>query len=102
MVKFLLVVAIIRCWIRKSGDEGRDAIVKLGIVHLNKNRFSLLLPKVLLIWAIGVMGWGVGGNLLRRFGLGAFVLEKLLLRENLKQGSVLNKLRRFILQIIEV
>lgn len=30
------------------------------------------------------------------------MLKKLLLRENLKQDSVLNKLRGFILQIIEV
>ncbi|WP_375505008.1 hypothetical protein [uncultured Nostoc sp.] len=30
MVKFLLVVAMIRCWIRKSGDEGRDAIALTG------------------------------------------------------------------------
>jgi hypothetical protein len=38
--------------------------------------------------AIGVGGVLVG-NLVRRFGLGAFVLEKLLLRENLKQDPVL-------------
>ncbi|MEH2005414.1 MAG: hypothetical protein V7K81_09545 [Nostoc sp.] len=54
------------------------------------------------MWTIGVTSGELVGNLARRFGLGAFVLEKLLLRENLKQDSVLNKLRGFILQIIEV
>ncbi|MEH1861457.1 MAG: hypothetical protein V7L21_26435 [Nostoc sp.] len=54
------------------------------------------------MWSIGVMSGVLVGNLAQRFGLGVFVLEKLLLRENLKQGPVLNKLRGFILQIIEV
>ncbi|MEH2041564.1 hypothetical protein [Nostoc sp.] len=38
------------------------------------NRFSRVLPKVLLMWAIGVMSGVFGGNLARGFGLGAFVL----------------------------
>jgi hypothetical protein len=43
--------------------------------------------------------WGVG----MKSGVKIpFVLEKLLLRENLKQDPVLNKLRGFILPIIEV
>ena len=46
----------------------------------------------MLIWAIAVMSGVLGENLAWRFGLGAFVLEKLLRRENLKQDPVLNKL----------
>jgi hypothetical protein len=41
-------------------------------------------------------------NLRSRFGVVAFVLERPLLRENLEQDLVLNKLIEFILKIIEV
>lgn len=41
------------------------------------------------MWAIGVMSGVLVGNLAQAFGLGAFVLEKLLLRENLKQDPML-------------
>lgn len=54
------------------------------------------------MWASAVMSGVLVGNLARKFSWVAFVLEKLLWRENLKQDPMLNKLRGFILQIIEV
>ena len=44
------------------------------------------------MWAIGVIGWGVGRKSGAEICLGAFVLEKLLLRENLKQDPILKTL----------
>lgn len=44
------------------------------------------------MWASGAISGVLGGNLAGRFGLGAFVLEKLLWRENLKQDPVLKTL----------
>lgn len=41
------------------------------------------------MWAIGVMSGVLVGNLARRLGFGAFMLKKLLLRENLKLRIVI-------------
>ncbi|MCC5661687.1 hypothetical protein LC608_33040 [Nostoc sp. XA010] len=43
------------------------------------------------MWAIGVMGWGVGGKSGAEIQFGS-LLEKPLLRENLKQDLVLKNL----------
>jgi hypothetical protein len=44
------------------------------------------------MWVIGVMGGVLVDNLAQRFSLVAFVLEKPLPRENLKQDPVLKNL----------
>ncbi|MFN6478183.1 MAG: hypothetical protein RMZ95_018245 [Nostoc sp. DedQUE07] len=58
----------------EKGNLGMEKVAKRSLLKQSvANRFFLLLPKVLLMWTIGVISGELVGNLGSRFVLQAFL-----------------------------